>query len=163
MLAEVRLDAGFCISDNRLLPGTWSVLSPSSSCLRRPRHRPFLCLPWVWSHTQQVFPRLAKSTHQRPRTEAQSPLVTNTTWQSLKKPEGNILNSRPPPFSRLRLRGGQEPRTGHDRYRCRPNPMEKQTNLFPLSVNDSPRTKTRRGNTTETSQPPASLGARVGF
>jgi len=164
LLAGVRLDAGHCISDNRFLPGTWTVFSPPSPCPRRLRHRPLLCLPWAWSHTQQDFPRLAKSTHQHPRTEAQSPLVTNTTWQSLKKPEGDNLSPRPRPLSRLRSRGGQEPRRkGHDRHRCRPNPMDNRTAPFPLSVNDSPRTKIQRDAMTKTSRLPASLGVRVGF
>jgi len=164
-LGRVRLDAGCCISDHRLLPRTGTVVSPPSSRPRRPRHRPPSCLPWVWSHIQQVFPsRSAKSTHRRPRTEAQSPLVTNTTWQSLKKPEGNNSNPHPRPFSRLRLRSGQDPRPkGHDRCRCHPNPMDNQMDPFPLSVNESPRTKTQGSSMAKTSRLPASLGVQAGF
>ena len=118
--------------------------------------------PWVWSHIQPVFPRSAKSTHRHPRTEAPSPLVTNTTWQSLKKPEQISPNPRPRPCSQLR--GDKESRRNdHDRCRCHPSPMDNQTDLFPLSVNDSPRRKTQGDTKARTSRLPASLGARTGF
>ena len=161
---RVGLGASYCILDNRLLPRTGTVFSPPSSRPRRPRHRPSLCLPWVWSHIQQVFPRSTKSTYQRPPTEAQSTLATNTTWQSLKKPEENNFNLPSRPFTRLRLRSDRElRRRGHDRYRCHPNLMDNRTDPFPLSANGSPRTKTRGGSMAETSRLLASRGARVGF
>ena len=158
------LDAGSCISDSCLLPRTWTVFSPPSSRPRRPRHRPLLCPPWVWSHIRPAFPKSTKSTHQHLRTEAQSSLVTNSTWQSLKKPEQINPNPHPRPFRQFRLRGDQESRrNGHGRCRCRLNPMVNQTVPFPLSVNDSPRRNPQGDSKAETSRILASPGARAGF
>ena len=161
----MRLDAGCWISDSRCLPPrTRFVFSPSSLRPRRPRHRPLLCPPWVWSLIQPVFLRSTKSTHRHLRTEAQSSLVTNSTWQSLKKPEQINPNPHPRPLSRLRLRGDKEPRrNGHDRRRCRPNPMDNRTEPSPLSVNDRPRRKAQGGSMAKTSRLLASLGGRAGF
>jgi serine/threonine protein kinase len=62
----VRLDAGCCISDHRLLPRTGLSLVRPHRVLDDHDIDRACALPWVWSHIQQVFPRSAKSTHQHP-------------------------------------------------------------------------------------------------